>query len=197
MERYRPGLDENAKRMFQCAYNGDAEGLAVAAARVPDVWIEDGLGQNILHIVCSGDRPGDSEAALGWILENCEGAADLLNKPDAKGYAPLHCALAAAKSKCVRMLLHAGADPEMALPGGDRPLHMAAQRGFADAAAALLAAGANAREPGAQGKTALELALNPWGRVNGELAAALRSALDAQELKESLRFAAPGQKPAL
>ena len=196
MERYKPGLEDSAKLMFQCAYAGNAQGLAVAASRVPDIWIEDGLGQNILHIVCCGERSDNSEA-LGWILENCEGARDLLDKPDAKGYAPLHCALSARKGNCARILLQAGADPGMALPDGDRPLHMAAQRGFADGAAALLAAGAKISELGAEGKTALEMALNPWGRVEEELVAVLRSAQEAEDLKGCLSPAQAGQKPAL
>lgn len=73
-----------------------------------------------------------------------------LNAPDAGGtrWTPLLHAVHRNQRQAVRVLIEAGADVNRASPSGLSPLEMAAGNGQVDIVRQLLAAGANAREPG-------------------------------------------------
>lgn len=123
------------------------------------------------HILaaCSAGRPG----ALGELL--AAGADPNGASPDGMPALFLASAMAGMKLKipgregeaaggvdCMQRLLAAGARPNVAAPGGFTPLHVAAESGSTEMAAALLAAGADAGAKTADGQTPAAVAAS-WG----------------------------------
>jgi ankyrin repeat protein len=74
--------------------------------------------------------------------------------------APLHSAAAGRHEKIVRMLLEHRADPNVREQGGFTPLHTAAQNGDIDTIRALLLGGADLTLKSADGKTAMDIAMD-------------------------------------
>ncbi|KAL1844286.1 hypothetical protein VTJ49DRAFT_2343 [Mycothermus thermophilus] len=66
-----------------------------------------------------------------------ERGADI-NKPEERGYTPLHIALANSQEDMVRLLLELGADPTRVCPNGKRPVELAVESGHPEIAELLL-----------------------------------------------------------
>ncbi len=67
----------------------------------------------------------------------------LRTRDTARGYSPLHCAVASGDEAIVALLLEHGADPDGNVIAGDTPLHLAARRGRLDLARRLVEGGAS------------------------------------------------------
>ena len=72
---------------------------------------------------------------------------------------PLHSACASGERESARILLEAGADPNVRQQGGFTPLHAAAQNGDEELARLLLARGADPEAATDDGRTARDLGL--------------------------------------
>ena len=90
-----------------------------------------------------------------------------LNARDARGFTPLHNALKNPTGRFSRrainmttFLLSKGADPNIATPSGDAPLHLAARAGDAELVTALLDKDAKINARGVGGETALLILTN-------------------------------------
>ncbi|KAL1122208.1 hypothetical protein AAG570_003613 [Ranatra chinensis] len=84
-----------------------------------------------------------------------------MNSQDSWGRTPLHAAATTEKSRCLRVLLQAGADPNVPCgPRGDNrtALHVCAEHGFSDNVELLVQHGADLMAKDANGFTALDIA---------------------------------------
>lgn len=91
-------------------------------------------------------------------LQRLLGFQPPVNRMDAVGETAMHKAVRSDCVFCVRLLLHAGADPLLATIHGWSPLMLAARYGHVVVAEELLRAGAEANVRGFHGWTALHLA---------------------------------------
>ncbi|XP_075215251.1 leucine-rich repeat kinase [Lycorma delicatula] len=135
------------------------------------------------------DFPGRllHQAAL-W--DNAELLEDLLrgdqlahiNSQDSWGRTPLHAAATTENSRCLRVLLQAGADPNVPCgPRGDNrtPLHVCSEHGFVGNVMLLLAHCADLVARDSNGMTALDIAEKG---EHAECMQVLKQAADAKEL---------------
>lgn len=148
----------------------DSEGqTALSRARDPEVWElllnaganlnhRDKRAQSVMHHVCR-DQPNPEN--LRYLLEK---GVDAIGT-DSAGLSALHylCGSRRADPESVRLLLSAGADPNLATPadsyrGRWTPLHQACSARNTEAIKVLLEAGADPSVKDAQGRTPLMLA---------------------------------------
>uniref|UniRef100_T1HIN4 non-specific serine/threonine protein kinase n=1 Tax=Rhodnius prolixus TaxID=13249 RepID=T1HIN4_RHOPR len=126
------------------------------------------------------------------LWDNAELLEDLLrgdqlsnmNSQDSWGRTPLHAAATTENSTCLRILLQAGADPN--IPSGPRgdnktPLHVCAEHGFLNNIILLVQNGADLMAKDANGLTALDIA------EKSEHTECMNILKKAAEAKESLR----------
>lgn len=129
------------------------------------------------------------QAAL-W--DNAELLEDLLrgdqlsnmNSQDSWGRTPLHAAATTDNSTCLRILLQAGADPNIPCgPRGDSrtPLHVCSEHGFVNNIVLLVQNGADLMAKDANGLTALDIA------EKSEHAECMKILKKAAEARESIR----------
>lgn len=135
-----------------------------ALGRLPDVEQAHKAWGNIIlnEISRDGYTPlqlasffGREEVARYLIAEGA--AIDAVSR-NAMKIQPIHAACAGSHTTIVRMLLEAGADPNVEQQDGFRPLHSAAQNGNADLVRLLLEHGANPALADAQGRLPSKLA---------------------------------------
>ena len=141
---------------------------------------EDGHGHAALHILAC--RGGSASPAVGLLLASLaavvvENGADV-DKPDPKGYAPLHLLVLAASSAIGPASRSQGANPSS--PVGSTGV--AEWRTPQQLAHALLDGGANWLQPDASGRTAFDLA-EAGGVGSAGLAALLRRAEALRQLQ--------------
>jgi ankyrin repeat protein len=119
---------------------------------------------------------GNQAACLALLLRR--GA--LVNKPDQKGWPPIHCAITAdgTKTECLRLLLSGGALVDATDRHQKTALHRAAQFGQQDTVRMLLRYGANPLLRDENGNTARDRAngLNPTGQSDAGTAEILLEA---------------------
>jgi quinoprotein dehydrogenase-associated probable ABC transporter substrate-binding protein len=114
-------------------------------------WLEEGadLNQELSNAVIASDVD-----RIKFLIE--KGAE--INKPDSQGWTPLANAARQRKDKIVKVLLDAGADPNIA-SNGMTPLIAAAMRDHVASVKVLAENGADVEEPGPQGFRPLALAI--------------------------------------
>jgi ankyrin repeat protein len=95
------------------------------------------------------------------LLEAVDPAAreGFLSMKTAHGFSALYCSVLSGKVDAVNLLLTYAVDLEAADLGGLRPLHIAAEKGYADIVQTLLLAGSDATAVDSIGRTALDWAL--------------------------------------
>ena len=106
-----------------------------------------------------------------------------LNERDGRGRTPLHCAIDCQQHGCLRELLAASADTELAYRDGATPLRSAASKALPWAVRELLEAGAKMDAANKQGQTALHMAAlggqEPWPSEERDLTACIHLLLAA------------------
>jgi ankyrin repeat protein len=114
-------------------------------------WLEEGadLNQELSNAVIASDVD-----RIKFLIE--KGAE--INKPDSQGWTPLANAARQRKDKIIKVLLDAGADPNIA-SNGMTPLIAAAMRDHVASVKVLAEKGADVEEPGPQGFRPLALAI--------------------------------------
>ena len=113
-----------------------------------DIHAKNENSQTMLH----GAAAASNAEIMKFLLSN--GFKDKINEKDSKGKTPLHIACEEVKGyTCVRMLLDAGANPNMKTPNGLTPLHYAGWK--TEHIRLLLKAGADVDATDDYGRTAL------------------------------------------
>lgn len=143
-----PSLD-----VFEAATVGDADRLHElldAEAALATAFSADGFTP--LHFAAFFGHPAAAQLLLDRGAE-----VDALGRGWMTGTA-LHSAVARSHADVVRMLLAAGADPNVRQSGGGTPLHAAAGNGDVASVDALLSAGADPSLAKEDGRTILDLA---------------------------------------
>ena len=92
----------------------------------PAAWEEEGTGQTLLHW-CAELGSASAMALLAALLADPLALAQL-EKKDSQGRTPLAAAAFKLSSGAAKLLLAAGADPNVEDAKGDRPLHLACRR---------------------------------------------------------------------
>ncbi|XP_050019074.1 ankyrin repeat and SOCS box protein 18 [Alexandromys fortis] len=124
-------------------------------------------GRGALHEACLGGH-----TACAQLLLQHGADPDLLN---AEGLAPLHLCRTPASLGCAQALLEHGATVQLECgPGGDTPLHVAAQHGLDEHAQLYLVRGARVDARNSRGETALSAACGAATRSPDEQARCLR-----------------------
>ncbi len=158
--RDRNPKTDSTTQLFDAVAGGESQKVAqlltakpyLAFFRLPD-------GSTPLHMAALWG----TLASAGELVKR---GADL-NARDARGFTPLHAALKNPTGRFSRravnmttFLLSKGADPNIATPSGDAPLHLAARAGDAELVTALLDKGAKINARGVGGETALLILTN-------------------------------------
>jgi ankyrin repeat protein len=128
----------------------------------PDVNERSEDGETALHDAAALHKPAEVQRLIQLGAE--------LNAMDERGQTPLHLALRAdSTGKVLKLLLDAGADPNINPPARSppdwrQPLHTAAESGNATLVTLLLDAGAEVNAPDSAGRTALHFAADDDNR---------------------------------
>jgi uncharacterized protein len=157
--RFDPGLVEavraraDALDVFEAAALGEVDRLReILDAELPSATAYSGDGFTALHFAAFFGQP----EAAGLLLER--GAeVDAFGRGWMTGTA-LHSAVSRLQSDVVRILLEAGASPDVRQSAGWTPLHAAAMNGDLTSTEALLAAGADPAAENDEGRSVADLA---------------------------------------
>ena len=158
------GVGVNGKRALHQAAHGRDPGSAQTAALLIDAGAEmeakDEDGNTALHD--SADNP-----EVLQVLISRHAQIDALNS---RRQSSLHIAVARRNTDSIRLLIAAGADPNLADASGNKPIHFAARNGAFPPKSipnndlsfieALTGAGADMNAVDAQGKTLLDIAIS-------------------------------------
>jgi len=157
--------------VFEAAAFGDVDRLAVLLGEEPSiVTAYSGDGFTALHLAAFFGR---FEAAALLIERGAE--VDAFGRGWMTGTA-MHSAVSRLQSEVVRILLEAGANPNLRQSAGWTPLHAAAMNGDLTSVELLLASGADPAATNDEGRSVIDLATESGDEATADR---IRSALQA------------------
>lgn len=134
---------------------GDIEDVRYHLSQGADLYELDEAGYSLLHAAALHERPEIAELLIARGLR----ATVRERGTTINNYAPLHLAARENADDAARVLLQAGADPNVRDKDGSTPLHLAAMTDSAAAALVLLDNGADANARNDDGSTPLAVAV--------------------------------------